>query len=148
MTAGTRRNSVGKLGVILSVTGILLAGCAGESEPKTATPEETPATVNESPTGPPADCTDASSTDAAEVTAVSNSFEPDCLIISAEQAVTVRNEDEALHSLTHRGGDFDQDIKGAQEQTFEGIGEPLEPGQENEFYCKYHPGMVIYITVQ
>jgi plastocyanin len=132
----------------LAVLGLLAASCAGESEPKTAAPGETPDTVNESPTGPPADCTDASGTEAAEVTAVSNSFEPDCLIISAEQAVTVRNDDAALHSLTHRAGDFDQDIKGKQEQTFEGIGEPLEPGQENEFYCKYHPGMVIYITVQ
>ena len=132
----------------LMVIGLLVVGCAGESQPTTATPQETSATANESPTGPPADCTDASSTDAAEVTAVSNSFEPNCLIISAEQAVTVRNEDDTLHSLTHRGGDFDQDIEGRQKQTFEGIGEPLEPGQENEFYCKYHPSMVIYITVQ
>ena len=130
--------------VMLAVTGLLVGGCAGESEPKTAPPQA----VAESPTGPPADCTDAVGTEPAQIVAENNSFEPDCLIISPGQAVTVRNEDPVLHSLTHRGGDFDQDIKETQEQTFEGVSDQLVAGVENEFYCRYHPGMVVYITVQ
>jgi plastocyanin len=133
VTAGRKRNLVGKLGVMLSVAGLFLAGCAGESESPGGSAQE-------------ADCIDLTGSATAEIVMLDNKFDPDCLTVSGDQGLAIRNEGNVVHDFSVEGSDIRLDVPPGEETNTEAIGGMLQPG-EAKVLCTYHPEMTAEMTV-
>ena len=113
-----------------------------QTSPPTASPKESAQ-----------DCIDFTGEPAALIAMVDNEFDPDCFIVSGEQALTIRNEGVSLHNLSVdfrkalTGSDLDVDVSSGEETTTGTVGETLKAGNFKVF-CKYHlPTMVAEIEI-
>jgi plastocyanin len=98
------------------------------------------------------DCIDLTVEPAALIRMVDNRFDPDCLIVSSEQPLTIRNDGVSLHNLSVdfrkalTGSDLDIDVSSGEEINTDAVGRILKPGVL-EIFCKYHlPTMVAELT--
>lgn len=129
-----------RLVVVLAVTGLLVAGCAGDSGPKTAAP-------GRSSPEPAPECVDLTGSPTAEIKMLDNKFEPDCFSVAGDQSLSIRNEGAALHNFSVEGSDIDLDVQSGEQTNTEAIGEILQPGNY-KIMCKYHaPAMVAQLKV-
>jgi plastocyanin len=99
------------------------------------------------------DCIDLTVEPAALIRMVDNRFDPDCLIVSSEQPLTIRNDGVSLHNLSVdfrkalTGSDLDIDVSSGEEINTDAVGRILKPGTL-EIFCKYHlPTMVAELTI-
>lgn len=124
-----------KLAVMLSASGLFLAGCAGESESPGGSAQEAAS-----------DCADLTGSASAEIVMLDNKFDPDCFTVSGDQGLTLRNEGNVVHDFSVEGSDIRLDVPAGEETNTEAIGEMVQPG-DVKVVCTYHPEMTAEMTV-
>lgn len=103
--------------------------------------------VDATPTG----CAEVSSSNGAPapVTMRDSFFEPNCLVVSSTQEMTLVNAGDLPHNFSIREADVSEDVDPGEEEESEDLFENLDAGT-HEFFCRFHEdqGMVGTIVIE
>lgn len=136
-----------------------LAGTACRAEvaveptegPSPAVVEEDPADEDVDVDATPTGCADVSSSQGAPapLTMSDTFFEPNCLVVSSTQEMTLVNAGELTHNFSIRETDVSVDVEPGEEEGPEDLFSNLQAGT-HEFYCRFHEdqGMIGTIVIQ
>lgn len=105
------------------------------------------ADVEATPTG----CAEVSSAEGAPapLTMRDSFFEPNCLVVSSTQEMTLVNAGDLPHNFSIRDTDVSEDVDPGEEEESEDLFENLDAGT-HEFFCRFHEqdGMVGTIVIE
>jgi len=111
-------------------------GSPNGAQPTTPPPTTQPPPTTPAATGPPAGCEDVTAEGATfSLTLQDYSFEPLCLVVTAEQGPVIENEGSFLHNWTVAETGLSVDVEAG--DTFRGEAIGLDPGTYDVF-CRYH----------
>ncbi len=113
------------------VLALVTAACNGDGN-GTDLAEPTPGATPE-----PEECVELTGADTAEIAMAGFAFEPSCAIVSADQALSLPNEDEVAHTFTLEDTELDLEVAPGEETDTEAIGGIVEPGTYTLF-CRFH----------
>jgi plastocyanin len=126
--------------VLMAAAAFLLGACTEGDDLQPADDGETVA-----------ECSDVSSSEGAPapLTMKDNFFEPQCLVVSSTQEITLDNAGTALHNFSIEDQGVDIDVEAGSEESTGALEGLVRPGTFR-FICKYHEseGMVGTLTVE
>ncbi|HEX6261303.1 MAG TPA: cupredoxin domain-containing protein [Actinomycetota bacterium] len=145
------------IALIAIMTALLATACEAEVEDPEAGPSpavtveddtaEDDVDVEATPTG----CAEVSSAGGAPapLTMRDSFFEPNCLVVSSTQEMTLVNAGDLPHNFSIRDTDVSEDVDPGEEEESEDLFENLDAGT-HEFFCRFHEaeGMVGTIVIE